>query len=220
MTSIDQALGEFIDAWNAGDRPDVDGYLARVPEGPQREELTGALLAWLEIAPSPDYSETQLAEIRQDPVLQAALTAGREVGEPWSVRLPALRRRAGLALAEVADRLTAAFGLAGEEQRTVAYLEQMERDELDERRVSRRLLAGLAAALGVDPDRVAPTFRLAPPMPPQAAPSAAAGMLYRATDGAPAEGGVDIDLLARAAMAPAPPPLDEVDRLFVGGPDA
>ena len=29
MTSIQQILGEFIDAWNAGRRPDVDEYLAR-----------------------------------------------------------------------------------------------------------------------------------------------------------------------------------------------
>jgi len=217
MTGIDQALGEFIDAWNAGERPDVDACLARVPDGPEREELSGALLAWLEVAPAPDYTEAQLTEIRADPILQAALAAGREAGQPWSVRLPAFRARAGLALSDLAERLTAGFGLAGQEARTVAYLERMEQDALDERRVSRRLLDGLAAALGVDPDQVAPTFRAAlPAMPPPAA--AAGGTLFRAAE--TPDGNVDIDLLARAAMSPAPAKLDELDRLFLGGPDA
>ena len=30
----------------------------------------------------------------------------------------------------------------------------------------------------------------------------------------------DIEVLSRAAMAPAPPPMDELDRLFTGGPEA
>jgi hypothetical protein len=29
----------------------------------------------------------------------------------------------------------------------------------------------------------------------------------------------DIELLSRAAMRPAPAPMDEVDRLFLGGPE-
>lgn len=219
MTGIDQALGEFIDAWNAGERPDLDACLARVPEGPERDELGAALMAFLEIAPSPDYSEAQLAEIHTDPALVAALAAAEEAGQPWSVRLPALRARAGLALSDLAERLAAGFGLAGQEARTIAYLQRMEQDDLDERRVSRRLLDGLASALGVDPAQVAPAMRRMThaALPPSAAP--AAGTLFRA--GAPAsDGNVDIDLLARAAMSPAPAKLDELDRLFLGGPDA
>jgi hypothetical protein len=30
----------------------------------------------------------------------------------------------------------------------------------------------------------------------------------------------DLEALSQAAMAPAPPPMDELDRLFVGGADA
>jgi hypothetical protein len=30
----------------------------------------------------------------------------------------------------------------------------------------------------------------------------------------------DIEALSRAALTPAPPPMDELDRLFLGGPDA
>ena len=32
MSTVEQILGEFIDAWKAGERPDVDAYLARARE--------------------------------------------------------------------------------------------------------------------------------------------------------------------------------------------
>jgi hypothetical protein len=50
--------------------------------------------------------------------------------------------------------------------------------------------------------------------------AAAGGTLFRAGDEAAEWVATDIELLSRAAMTPAPPPMDELDRLFVGGPDA
>jgi hypothetical protein len=48
---------------------------------------------------------------------------------------------------------------------------------------------------------------------------------YRAMGDPPADRGVvasadDIEVLSLAAMTPAPEPLDDLDRLFLGGPDA
>jgi hypothetical protein len=45
-------------------------------------------------------------------------------------------------------------------------------------------------------------------------------MLFRADDDAAEQMARDIDVLSRAAMAPAPAPMDELDVLFCGGPDA
>jgi hypothetical protein len=56
MSTIDQILSEFIDAWNAGQRPRMREYLGRVPEGPQRDELAQQLSTWLEMAPTPTFS--------------------------------------------------------------------------------------------------------------------------------------------------------------------
>ena len=39
MSATDQVLSEFIDAWNAGNRPRVRDYLARLPDGPDRDTL-------------------------------------------------------------------------------------------------------------------------------------------------------------------------------------
>ena len=54
MTSTEKVLGEFIDAWKAGERPEVDDYLQRVPES-DRDELAEQLLSWLSVAPTPAY---------------------------------------------------------------------------------------------------------------------------------------------------------------------
>src|SRR4051812_2318181 len=69
---IDVLLSDFIDAWNAGERPRVADYLARA-EPAQRSELTARLEDWLMLAPIPAYDERARMEIRNDPVLQRAV---------------------------------------------------------------------------------------------------------------------------------------------------
>jgi hypothetical protein len=46
------------------------------------------------------------------------------------------------------------------------------------------------------------------------------GALFRASAEAEEQVAEDIGLLSRAAFRPAPSAMDEVDRLFLGGPDA
>lgn len=209
MTSIEQLVGEFIDDWNAGRRPDVLSFLERAaPE--DRDELATQLETWLEIAPTPAYDEATRQAIASEPALRSALDAAAAVRAPLAERLPPLRKRAGLAVRDVAARLTHLFDL-GDEERTAAYLEQIERDELDERRLSRRLLDALAAILGADADQLAP------------GPAALAGgqAFFRAEEDVDIWIAEDIDVLSRAALSPAPAaPMDDVDRLFLGGPDA
>ncbi len=215
MTSIDQALGEFINAWNAGQRPDVDEILDRVPDA-DREQLADLLSTWLQVAPTPQYGAQARADVDREPALQAAFAAAAESRTPLSARMRRLRERAGLAVDEVAEQVVEAFGLAGQEARTTAYLEELERDQLDVRRLSNRLLDALAAIFGTDRGLLAPG-PFAPP--PPAAASAAGGQLCRAEQDRAQWIADDIDALSEAAMAPAPAPMDEVDRLFLGGPD-
>ena len=209
MTAVEQILGEFVDAWKAGRRPDVAEYLARAPEA-QRDELAALLAAWLEIAPTPAYDAPAREAIAREPVLRSALDAAVRAREPLAVRLPTLRARAGLAVGEVARRLVAVFGLQGDEQRAAGYLEALERDELDATRASRRLLDALAAILGADRDELVTA--------PAALPAGQA--FFRAEDDAARWVAEDIDALSRAAVAAAPAPMDELDRLFRGGPEA
>jgi transcriptional regulator with XRE-family HTH domain len=209
MTAVEQILGEFVDAWKAGRRPDLTEYLARAPEA-ERDELAGLLAAWLEIAPTPAYDAPAREAIAREPALRSALDAAAWAREPLAARLAALRERAGLAVGDVARRLVAVFGLQGEEQRTAGYLQALERDELDASRASRRLLDALAAILGADRGEL-----VAAPVAP-----AAGQAFFRAQDDAARWVAEDIDALSRAAVAAAPAPMDELDRLFLGGPDA
>jgi len=218
MSTSERVLSDFIDAWNAGRRPRVGDYLERVP-GDQRDELAEQITTWLELVPPPAYSEQARGAIRSEPIVQGVLsTVGDDVGT-WPALLPRLRRRAGLGLGELAGRLVEVLrlGEADQTQRAAAYLERMEHGELGPDRVSRRLLDALGALLGVSGQSLADLGGLVP-AGPTAAPSG--GTLFRAEEDAGDPLAHDIEVLSRAAMAPAPPPMDELDRLFVGGPDA
>lgn len=208
MTSIEQLLGEFADAWNAGRRPDVDDYLERAAPA-DRDELAAQIAAWLELAPTPNFDDATRAEIAAEPALVQAFAAAAELRMPVARRVASLRERAGLAIADVAAKLAAAFSL-DDEPRTAAYLERLEADELDERRLSQRLIDGLASILGADARQLAP------------APAGAAHghALFRADADSDPWLAEDIDALSRAALTPAPAgEMDELDRLFLGGPD-
>jgi transcriptional regulator with XRE-family HTH domain len=213
MTDVDQLLSEFIDAWNAGRRPRVDDYLARAPTD-QQDELAGSLGDWLAVAPTPAYDEAALRAIRAEPALRAALAVVDAEAGLWPELLPRLRERAGLSVRALATRLTAAFGLGGQEDRAETYLQRMERGELDPARVSGRLLDALSAALGISGGEL----RSAGGLSPRA--RAPAHALFRAERDAAASFEDELDALSRAALTPAPAPMDELDRLFCGGPDA
>ncbi len=70
MSTYDQVLSDFMDAWNAGRRPRVREYLARLPDGPEREELADQITDWLEVAPTPEYDADTRASIAREPVVR------------------------------------------------------------------------------------------------------------------------------------------------------
>jgi hypothetical protein len=215
---MDQVLSEFMDDWNAGRRPDVDDYLARVPAA-ERDELAEQLMTWLTIAPTPDYDEATREQIRADPAVRAAIAAASGEAGAWPELLPRLRERAGLDVRALASRVLAAVGVTGrgadDESRAAEYLGQMEAGRLDPARVSRRLLDALGRALGVDGAALAESGLVGRSL--QGAPAA---LMFRSEGEAGDEAIAELDALSRAAFAPAPEPLDEIDRLFLGGPDA
>src|SRR3954469_4170523 len=96
MRSVrEQVLSEFVDAWNAGERPDVDDYIARVA-AQEQDALGSELATFLTFAPTPEYSDAALTAIRADPALTAALgaeSAGRGV---FGALLARVRERMGL----------------------------------------------------------------------------------------------------------------------------
>jgi hypothetical protein len=217
MSTIEQVLSDFIEAWSAGRRPSVREHLARVPEGPERDALADQITTWLEVAPTPAYSETARAEIRAEPAVRHVLDAAGQDAGLWPAVIPGLRARAGLSVRQTASRLVERLALApGSEERTADYLERLERGELEPSRVSRRLLGALGELLGASADTLADAARFGTGLRP----AAAGGTLFRASGEAGDWVARDLEALSAAAMRPAPPELDELDRLFVGGADA
>jgi transcriptional regulator with XRE-family HTH domain len=217
MSTTEQVLSDFMDDWNAGRRPRVREYLTRVPEGRERDDLADQLTTWLEVAPAPDFSEATRAEIRAEPTVRQVLEAAEQDAGLWGSVVPRLRARAGLSVRDLATRVGQRFGLASdEEERTAEYLTRLERGALDPSRVSRRLLEQLGDLLGVGAGALADAGTFGGGMRP----AAAGGTLMRAAPETDDEVVRDIEALSRAAMTPAPPAMDEVDRLFTGGPHA
>jgi hypothetical protein len=215
MTSIDQLLSDFIDAWNAGRRPGVRDYLARAPEGADRDELADLIGVWLETAPPPRYDAAARDEIRSEAVVQRVFDAvGKDAGL-WPELVPRLRARAGLSIGQVAERIVARFGLGGgNRERAAEYLGRMERGELEPERVSRRLLDALGDLLGASGATLAEAASLGAALRP----AASGATLFRADPGTGDWVAEDLETLSRAALTPARD-LDDLDRLFVGGPD-
>ena len=88
MSTNDQVLSDFIDAWNAGRRPRVREYLARLPDGPERDDLAEQITSWLEVAPTPGYDDDTRADIRAEPIVARLLeSAGSDAGL-WPTVVP------------------------------------------------------------------------------------------------------------------------------------
>jgi transcriptional regulator with XRE-family HTH domain len=206
----DRVLSEFIDAWNAGRRPDVDDYVARVaPE--ERGELADELIAFLSFAPTPPYSDAALEAIRAEPVVAGALAAPGERGGLLPALLIRLRQRSSLSTPQLAGALVRALDLTGDRQgKTASYLERLERGELEPTRVSRRVFEALARVLGVPRDELEAAGDLGGWGPRPAT-------MFRADDDAARAVSRHLDILAEALEAPGGEGRDEVDDLFLGG---
>lgn len=211
-TDRDRILSEFIDAWNAGRRPEVDEYLVRADES-ERDELAGELTAFLRFAPTPEYSEESLAEIRADPIVAEALAAARGRAGMLPSLIVRLRTRLGLSNADVAGELVRAFDLPeNRAPKTESYLDRLERGELEPSRISARVFEALARLFGVPRSELEGAGDVGGWAAP-AAPAAA----FRASDEAADAAAPHLDLLARGLATPGGENRDEIDDLFLGG---
>jgi len=213
-TDRDRILSEFIDAWNAGERPDVDEFLARAPADEQGE-LAELLMSFLSFAPTPDYGDDALTAIAAEPTVAAALAAAGERAGLLPTLLARLRERRALTTPELAARLVGALGLSSEKApKTAAYLERLEQGELEPTRVSRRVFDALARVLGVPRDELEGAGDLGGWGARRAL---IAAPVFRADEDAAREVSEHLDVLADALQAPGGGDRDDVDDLFLGG---
>jgi len=147
MTDEQGLLRAFAEAWEAGLRPDVEGFLAAA-SAHQQSELADAIQAFLCRAPVPRYDEQTLAELEaSQPVREAARAIDGRAGT-WPLLLPSLRRQRRLTRAEVEQRLATELGFSSAHQRVRQHLHSMEYGTADVSCVSRQVLVALARILG------------------------------------------------------------------------
>lgn len=210
----DRILSEFIDAWNAGSRPDVDDYIARAP-AEEQSELADQLLSFLTFAPTPSYDDDTLAAIRAEPIVAAALAAPAQRGGLLPSLLTSLRERCSMTTPQLASKLVDALGLPADKQpKTASYLERLERGDLEPARVSRRVFDALARVFEIPRSQLEGAGDLSRWLP---APAPAAAPVFRADKDAARAVGAHLDVLADALQAPSGEERDEVDDLFLGG---
>lgn len=210
----ERILSEFVDAWNAGERPDVDDYLARVPSH-QQGDLADRLASFLSVAPTPAYSDAALEAIRADPIVAGVLAARDGQAGLLPTLLTTLRRRFSITTPQLAGELVQMLDLPeGRQDKTASYLDRLERGELEPARVSRRVFDALARLFGVQREELEGAADIGG-WGPRAA--MASGPLFRADDDAAQAVSPHLELLADALAAPGTEERDEVDDLFLGG---
>src|SRR3954451_15644292 len=206
----EQVLSDFIDAWNAGQRPDVDDYIARV-RAEEQDALGAELLAFVTLAPTPDYSDEAMAAIRAE----IATEVGQERGL-FPALLARVRERLGMSTADVAGELVNELGLTKQQApKTAGYLKRLESGSLEPARVSRRVLEALGKVLGVTSAELEGAADRGGWVGLHATPAAAP--VFRADEAAAERAARHLDVLADALGAPGTAARDEVDELFLGG---
>lgn len=210
----DRTLSEFIDAWNAGRRPDVDDFIARAP-AEEQGALADELMSFLSFAPTPEYTDAALDAIRAEPIVADALAAPGAPGGLLPSLLAGLRERFSLSTPQLAAELVPILGLSADQVgKTGTYLDRLEHGELEPARVSRRVFDALARLFGVPRDQLEGAGDLSG-WGPQALMSPAP--VFRADEDATAAVAPHLELLADALEAPGGNDRDEVDDLFLGG---
>jgi hypothetical protein len=213
MSSVNETLSAFIEAWNSGRRPDVDEYLERAP-APEREELAGLIRTFLLEAPVPAYSEETLAAIQADPATRKVAALLDEEAGLWPGLLPRLRHRMKLKREEVVAQLAEMLGFGANAPKVRAYYHEMETGTLDPRGVSRRVLEALAGIFGVSTGELEAAGDYSVAFSPEAA-------FLRRLDGLAASADhVLAESMEYGSPGGEPEEWDEVDRLFRGGRDA
>ncbi|MQA75980.1 MAG: hypothetical protein GEU88_16880 [Solirubrobacterales bacterium] len=222
MADVERLLSEYIAEHRAGGRADPLEYLERV-EGTDRAELAELIDAYLRRSPGrewdPEAFEGSAAERLADGIARSLQGASGW----WPMMLPRLRDGARLTRGQLVERLSAALGVAGREEKVRAYYHEMEHGTLPSAGVSQRVLDALAEIFGGS----AETLReIGAPLGEGRGPAGAPAMARVGTpDPRYAEGrpGAPGDAAGEAGEPRAEPVTpakerDEIDEMFTGGP--
>jgi len=210
MSDVEHLLREFQRDFEAGGAMRPSELLTRV-EGADRRELEALIDAYLSRAPRRPYDAAAFESSPARALVDDLAEALEVEAGTWKAVLPRLRDAAQLRRSELVQRLSARLGVAGREEKVAGYYHEMEQGRLDPAGVSERVLAALGELLGTSTERLreaGASLRVVDELP-------TAVTFARAAE--PAE--EHRELMDSAVPSPAGgEEVDEVDRLFTGGP--
>lgn len=216
---VKKLLSEYIAEHRAGGEADPLAYLERIGGG-DRGELAALIDGYLARSPGRDwdaeaYAGSGAARVADDLGRSLLGAAGL-----WPSVLPRLRKQARMTRAQVVERLSAALGAAGREQKVGSYYHEMEQGTLDSRRVSERVLGALGEIYGTTAQKLReigePIAAAPPPAGGMPSPAMARKAFPDPAYTAQSVSDEDHELLRSAPGEPAQ--RDEIDEMFTGGP--
>ncbi|MGH2987880.1 MAG: hypothetical protein ACRDLO_14490 [Solirubrobacterales bacterium] len=216
MTDVEKLLSGYIAEHRAGGEADPLTYLDRV-EGADRAELTELIDAYLVRSPGREWDPAAYKGSAAEKVADGVARSLQGASGWWPMVLPRLRDRARLTRRQLVERLSAALGVAGGEEKVADYYHGMEQGTLSSGGVSQRVLDALAEIYGGSAELLR---QLGEPLGKGGGPAGAPAMArtsrpdsrYAIEDRAEHR-----DELRAESVAPTGE-RDEIDELFTGGP--
>ncbi len=214
MPDVDQLLTQYIAEHRAGGDADPRAYLDQLA-GADRAELEALIDAYLERSPGQRWDPEGYAGSPAERLVESLQESLAGASGSWPVLLPELRHHARIKREQLVERLAAALGVAGREQKVAYYYNQMEHGRLPPAGVSDRVLDALAGIVGTTKETLRRTGEAVGP------PGAEGNVVYARVAPPPQPEYADESGMARpgdagtAASDRAEP--DEVDELFLGG---
>ncbi len=216
MADVDQLLKRYIAEHRAGGEADPRPYLDQV-EGTDRAELAELIDAYLARAPGQAWDEDAYRGSIAERLVESLHESLAGESGSWPTLLPELRNRARIRRETLVERLAAALGVAGREEKVADYYNRMEHGRLDPAGVSDRVLEALAAIV----DTTVEALRRAGQTVTAATEPDADAVFARKAAPPPPEYGEPAGMARPGEAAGAPkgsaPERDEVDELFLGG---
>lgn len=217
MANVEQLFLDYIAEHQAGGTADPLAYLERV-DGLDRAELVALIDAYLSRSLGRDWDPEAFKGSASERVAEGiALSIQGESGW-WPMVLPRLRNQARLTRRQVVERLTAALGAKGREQKVHGYYHDMEHGSLASAGVSQRVLTALAEIYGASAERLRELGEPVARGPRPAAGEPAPAMARTTQPDARYEKSTadSLDDAYRATPV-APAERDEIDEMFTGG---
>lgn len=217
MADVDKLLSEYITEHLAGGEADPLAYLERADQGIDRGELAELIDAYLARSPGREWDPEAFKGSEAEKVADGITRSLQGASGWWPMVLPRLRDKARLTRGQVVEKLSAALGAPGREQKVGGYYHAMEHGSLDSRGVSQRVIEALAGIYGADTEFLRELGERRGEGSAAAAPSAPAMARTAYPDPAYADARLEDPDALGGMSSPAEAERDEVDELFTGG---